>query len=78
MANTEQDEVRERRIADEIVVDAYGEEEQALGWYYYLEDRLAGNAQPPLASGCLSEPGVLPRPEDATLDIWQTESGQLC
>jgi len=25
----------------EIVVDAYGPEERAMGWYYYLEDRLA-------------------------------------
>ena len=25
----------------EIVVDAYNEEERALGWYYYLEDKLA-------------------------------------
>lgn len=31
---------RERRIEQEIVVDAYNEEERALGWYYYLEDKL--------------------------------------
>jgi hypothetical protein len=37
----QRDEARERRIADEIVADAYGEEEQVLGWYYYLEERLA-------------------------------------
>jgi hypothetical protein len=24
----------------EIVVDAYGAEEQAMGWYYYLEDTI--------------------------------------
>jgi hypothetical protein len=24
----------------EAIVDAYGAEEQALGWYYYLDDRL--------------------------------------
>ena len=29
--------VRERRILNEIIVDAYGPEEQAMGWYYYLE-----------------------------------------
>ncbi len=34
------DDVRERRIAMEIVVDAYNEQERALGWYYYLEDKL--------------------------------------
>lgn len=31
---------REKRISDEILVDAYGPEEQALGWYYYLENKL--------------------------------------
>lgn len=31
---------RERRITDEIVVDAYGPEERAMGWYYYLEGKL--------------------------------------
>jgi len=31
---------REERITMEIIVDAYGPEEQAMGWYYYLEDTL--------------------------------------
>jgi hypothetical protein len=31
---------REERIAMEIIVDAYGPEEQAMGWYNYLEDNL--------------------------------------
>jgi hypothetical protein len=31
---------REHRIAQEIVVDAYGAEEKAMGWYCYLEERL--------------------------------------
>ena len=36
----QKDEERENRIAMEIVVDAYGAEEQAMGWYNYLEDTL--------------------------------------
>ena len=32
--------MREERIQDEIVVDAYGPEEQAMGWYYYLEEKI--------------------------------------
>jgi uncharacterized protein (DUF433 family) len=32
--------VREKRITDEIVVDAYTSDERAMGWYYYLEDKL--------------------------------------
>ena len=31
---------REARIAMEVIVDAYGPEEQATGWYYYLADGL--------------------------------------
>jgi hypothetical protein len=31
---------REKRITMEIIVDAYGPEEQAMGWYYYLEEKL--------------------------------------
>ncbi len=36
----ETDEAREHRIDMEIVVDAYDEQERALGWYYYLEGKL--------------------------------------
>ena len=32
---------KEHRIEMEIVVDAYDEWERAMGWYYYLEDRLS-------------------------------------
>ncbi len=38
--NPKKDKEREKRIMMEIIVDAYGPEEQALGWYYYLEDKL--------------------------------------
>ncbi len=31
---------REKRIEMEIVVDAYGALEQAMGWYYYLENNM--------------------------------------
>ena len=34
------DNAREERIAMEIIVDANGPEEQAMGWYYYLEEKL--------------------------------------
>jgi len=34
------DETREERISMEIVVDTHDEEERAMGWYYYLEDKL--------------------------------------
>jgi hypothetical protein len=34
------DKERERRIHMEIIADACGPEEQAMGWYYYLEEHL--------------------------------------
>ena len=40
MNRIEIDESREHRIDMEITVDAYGAEEQAMGWYYYLDDLL--------------------------------------
>lgn len=41
MSDAQDDAVREARIHDAIIVDAYGPEEQALGWYYYLERTLS-------------------------------------
>jgi len=41
MARVEKDDVREERIHMEAIVDAYGEEERAMSWYYYLDDKLA-------------------------------------
>ena len=40
MAKPKRDPVREERIHEEIIVDASGPEEQAMGWYYYLEDQI--------------------------------------
>jgi hypothetical protein len=40
MSSVEYDESREKRIEMEIIVDAYNEEEQAMGWYYYLDGKL--------------------------------------
>jgi hypothetical protein len=32
--------IREDRIQNEAIVDACGPEEQALGWYFYLENQI--------------------------------------
>ncbi|MGC2635791.1 MAG: calcium-binding protein [Acidobacteriaceae bacterium] len=40
MPTLKRDSVRENRIHDEIIVDANGPEEQAMNWYYYLEDKI--------------------------------------
>lgn len=40
MASKRKDKDREVRIENEIVVDAYDASERAMGWYYYLEEKL--------------------------------------
>jgi len=56
MPKTRKDEARERRISTEIVVDAYGAEEQAMGWYYYLEEKLKF----PFEAKCIAERSMSP------------------
>ena len=58
MAKTrpQRDEEREDRITMEIVVDAYGSEERAMGWYYYLQDQL----QFPFAASCIAKRAISP------------------
>ena len=50
------DEAREERISMEIVVDAHDEEEQAMGWYYYLEDKLTF----PFLTRCINQRATSP------------------
>jgi len=49
MTRQANDEEREERINMEIIVDAYGPEEQASGWYNYLSDTL----QFPFSARCI-------------------------
>jgi hypothetical protein len=74
MVDIEQDEDRERRIADEIVVDAYNEEEQALGWYYYLEERLAF----PFRATCISERSISPLEHGEVVEVTGLASEDDC
>jgi hypothetical protein len=47
---------REKRIDMEIVVDASGASEQAMGWYYYLED----NLKFPFPAACIKKRDISP------------------
>jgi len=47
---------REHRIAIEVVVDAYSPEEQAMGWYNYLEEKLHF----PFLTKCIAERAISP------------------
>jgi calcium binding protein len=56
MDRVAKDEAREHRMSMEAIVDAYGGEEQALGWYYYLDDRL----QFPFQAKCIESRNISP------------------
>lgn len=51
MTRIERDQERENRIHNEAMVDAYGAEEQAMSWYYYLTDTIAF----PFQAKCIQE-----------------------
>ena len=73
MAKPKRDPIREERIYGEAIVDAYGPEEQAMGWCNYLENKmrfpfqvkcLAAKVVSPLRKGEVVEVRRL-APEDA-------------
>lgn len=57
--------IRDERIHSEVIVDAYGPEEQALGWYYYLENRI----QFPLTARCIVPMVVSPLRKGETVEV---------
>ena len=56
MAKVKRDKDREERISMEIIVDADGAEEQAMGWYYYLEEQI----QFPFTAVCTEKRAISP------------------
>jgi hypothetical protein len=73
MKKRRKDPEREDRIQNEAIADAYGPEEQAMSWYYYLENKIhfpfqakciASKATSPLRKGDMVEVRRL-APEDA-------------
>jgi len=65
MPKVERDEVRENRIADEAIVDAYGPEEQAMGWYYYLDDKIST----PFKAKCIEKRAISPIQVDEEVEV---------
>jgi len=56
---------REDRIHMEIIIDAYGPEEQAMGWYYYLEEKLTF----PFRARCIAERRISPLREGDKVEV---------
>ena len=74
MAKTKSDPVREERIRNEAVVDAYGPEEQALGWYYYLENKIRF----PFQARCTVTKAVSPLRKGETVEVRRLAPEDAC
>jgi hypothetical protein len=65
MVKVAEDEEREYRISMEVVVDANGPEEQAMGWYYYLSEKI----EFPFRARCSSQRSISPLLKDEEVTI---------
>ena len=74
MAKRKEDPVREERIQNEIEVDAYGPGEQAMGWYYYLEDRIRF----PFQAKCIVAKAVSPLLKGETVEVQGMAPEEAC
>ena len=69
-----QDKIREDRIEMEIVVDANGPEERAMGWYYYLEDKLSF----PFTAHCTAQRAVSPLRKGDEIEVLEMAPEDEC
>lgn len=74
MSTPKEDEARENRILMEIVVDAYDEDERAMGWYYYLEEKLRF----PFKARCISQREVSPLEPGEEVEVVGMPSEDEC
>ena len=65
MAKLKRDPVREERIHEEVIVDAYGPGEQAMGWYYYLEDKIRF----PFQAKCIASKVISPLQRGESVEV---------
>ncbi len=74
MARSTKNTERENRISDEIIVDANGPEEQAMGWYYYLQDTLYF----PFPATCIAERAISPLRKGDEVEILNMAPEEEC
>ena len=64
----------EDRITMEIVVDAHDAEEQAMGWYYYLDEKL----EFPFTATCIGERAISPLRKGDEVEVLEMAPGDEC
>lgn len=74
MAKPKRDPVRDERIHEEIIVDAYGPEEQAMGWYYYLEDKIGF----PFQAKCIASKVTSPLRKGESVEVRGLAAEDTC
>jgi hypothetical protein len=68
------DPIREDRIHNEAIVDAYGPEEKALSWYYYLEDKIRF----PFQARCIVAKLASPLKKGETVEVRRLAPEDAC
>ncbi len=74
MRKGKRDPGREERIEQEIVVDANGAEEQAMGWYYYLE----GQLRFPFRAKCIVQRSISPLRKGEPVEVVDMAPEEEC
>jgi len=74
MKKAKKDPIREDRIENQAIVDAYGPEEQALGWYYYLENKIRF----PFQARCTVTKAVSPLRKGETVEVQRLAPEDSC
>jgi len=74
MSKNKIDKTREHRIDVEIVVDAYDETERAMGWYYYLEEKLVF----PFTARCIAKRSISPLTVGDEVDVISLPKEEEC
>jgi hypothetical protein len=74
MSRVEKDEIREERIDFEVIVDANGPEEQAMGWFYYLDDKISV----PFKAKCIAIRTISPLDAGEEVDVLGMTSEDEC
>jgi Calcium binding len=74
MKKPKKDPVREDRIHNEAIADANGPEEQVMGWYYYLEDKIRF----PFQANCIAAKVVSPLRKGETVEAQRLAPEDAC
>jgi len=74
MPKSKRDPVRKDRIHNEAIVDAYGPEEPALGWYYYLDNKIRF----PFQARCIRTKAVSPLLKGEQVEVRRLAPEDAC